>query len=184
MEADTVTKDFIADAAVFADVFNYYIYEGQQVIRPEQLARRDSVEIAPALMSDDEIRKFQINLREVLLFIKYAKDKERLREVLESNEQRFREVERRAADVIRVITNSDLKYDEKELRVDACQAIKEMREESERIGEERGEKIGILKKAKEDARNFYRLGVKVEIIAEGVNCDLKTVQTWLGLPTG
>ena len=98
--------------------------------------------IAPAQMSDEEIMRFMTSLREVLLFIKYSKDKEKLQEILASNEARFREVERRAVDVITTITNSGLKYSEKEVKVDVCQAIREMREESEKIGEQRGEKIG------------------------------------------
>ena len=40
MKADTITKDFISDAEGFADIFNYYIYEGRQVIFPEQLTER------------------------------------------------------------------------------------------------------------------------------------------------
>ncbi len=87
--------------------------------------------IAPAQMSDDEIMKFQSSLREVMLFIKYSKNKENLSRVLAANEERFREVERRAADVIETITNSGMKYDEKEKVVDVCQAIQEMRKESE-----------------------------------------------------
>ena len=31
---------------LFANIFNYYIYGGQQVILPEQLVERDSVEMA------------------------------------------------------------------------------------------------------------------------------------------
>ena len=46
MKADTATKDFISDATVFADVFNYYIYGGRQVILPEQLKEQDPVKIA------------------------------------------------------------------------------------------------------------------------------------------
>lgn len=46
MKKDTVTKDYMSDAAVFADAFNYYIYGGEQVIQPEQLTERDTVEIA------------------------------------------------------------------------------------------------------------------------------------------
>ena len=46
MKADTVTKDYVKDAGVFADIFNYYIYGGQQVILPEQLTERDSTKIA------------------------------------------------------------------------------------------------------------------------------------------
>lgn len=325
MRADTVTKEFISDAHVFADVFNYYIYDGQQVIRPEQLMECDATKIAlpygndsavvpvqkfrdvqklytamtdgsteyllygvenqtqinyampvknglydmldysgqverasrshreamkeakenrqetdsppsrkpdpgeflggfwkddqlipsvtvtiyfgsdewdgpmslfdmlkvtdsrilsyldnyhiqliaPARMSDEEIMKFQTNLREVLLYIKYSKDKKKLSEILESDKARFHEVERRAADVIRVITNSNFKYGEKELKIDVCQAIKEMQEEAQKIGD--------LNRAKKDARNFYSLGVDVEKVAQGVGYDLDTVRTWLGL---
>ncbi len=46
MKADTITKDYLSDAAVFADVFNYYIHDGEQVICPEQLEERDPTEIA------------------------------------------------------------------------------------------------------------------------------------------
>ena len=31
LKADTVTKDYVKDAGVFADIFNYYIYSGRQM---------------------------------------------------------------------------------------------------------------------------------------------------------
>lgn len=43
--------------------------------------------IAPAQMTDEEIMKFQSSLREVMLFIKYSKDKENLSRVLAANEK-------------------------------------------------------------------------------------------------
>lgn len=46
MKADVVTKTYVRDALVFADIFNYYIYGGRQVILPSQLTERDSVKIA------------------------------------------------------------------------------------------------------------------------------------------
>ncbi len=46
LKADTVTKGYVKDAGVFADIFNYYIYGGRQVILPEQLMERDSTKIA------------------------------------------------------------------------------------------------------------------------------------------
>lgn len=67
--------------------------------------------------------KFQSSLREVMLFIKYSKDKENLSRVLAANERRFREVERRAADVIEAITNSGIKYDEEDEVVNVCHEI-------------------------------------------------------------
>lgn len=327
MKADTVTKDFISDAYIFADVFNYYIYGGKQIIFPENLTERDSAKItlpygadktrvpvqkfrdvqklytimtdgkmeyilysvenqseihyamavknnlydaldyarqveeaskshrkdikqkkkiqkkptpgeflggfwkedklipsititiyfgsdqwdaplslfdmmeisdsrilscmdnyhvhliAPALMADEEIMKFQSNFREVMLFIKYSKDKEKLNKVLKENEKRFREVERRAVDVIELITNAGLHYDEREAKVDMCQAIQEMRIESERIGELKGELRGEQKKAKEDAKNFYDMGIEIEKVAQGVGYPVETVKQWLGLST-
>lgn len=40
MKADSVTKDFVSDADVFADVFNYYVYGGERVICPQELTER------------------------------------------------------------------------------------------------------------------------------------------------
>lgn len=128
--------------------------------------------IAPAQMSDEEIMKFQSSLREVMFFIKYSKDRENLNRILKANEKRFRDLERRAVNVIEAITNSGLKFDESEEAVDVCQAIQEMRMESER------------KKAQEIAKNFYEMGMDVEKIAQGVGYAVETVKEWLGLSEG
>ena len=345
MKADTITKDFLSDTIVFADVFNYYIYNGQQTILPQQLTERDTTEIvipygidgaavpiqkfrdvqnlctiktdgildyillgaeaqsdiqyampvknnlydaidyaaqveqvtkshrramkeakkpkqsnnpnksnepiirpnsgeflsgfwksdrlipsltvtiyfgvdewdaplslfdmmdikdprilscldnyhvhliAPAHMAYEDILKFQSNLREVLLFIKYSKDKKKLHKILEQNQARFREVERRAVDVIEAITHMSLEYKESEGKIDMCQAIKEMREESlqegllrgRREGKIEGRQAGLIEGKIEAAKNFYRLGIDIEKIAEGVGSNLETVKSWLGL---
>ncbi len=129
--------------------------------------------IAPAQMPDEEIMKFQSSLREVMFFIKYSKDRENLSRILKVNEKRFREVERRAADVIEAITNSGIKYEEGEEAVDVCQAIQEMRKESEQDGE--------LKKAREAAGRLYEMGLDTEKIAQAVGYAVETVKGWLGL---
>ncbi len=88
---------------------------------PDVLACMDNYHvrlIAPVRMTDEEIMKFQSSLREVLLFIKYSKDSENLSRILKVNEKRFREVERRAADVIEAVTNSGIRYDESKEAVD------------------------------------------------------------------
>ncbi len=46
LKADTIIKDYISDAAVFANVFNYDIHDGEQVISQESLQERDPAEIA------------------------------------------------------------------------------------------------------------------------------------------
>ncbi len=152
------------------------LFDMMEVSAPKVLACMDNYHvrlIAPAQMADEEIMKFQSSLREVMLFIKYAKDRENLSRILRDNEKRFREVERRAADVIEAITNAGMKYEESEEAVDVCQAIQEMRKESESQGR--------LIQAKEDAKNFYDLGVDVEKIAQAIGYAVETVKEWLGV---
>lgn len=43
---DTVTKEYIRRPDIFADVFNQFLYHGEQVIRPGDLTELDTTEIA------------------------------------------------------------------------------------------------------------------------------------------
>lgn len=154
------------------------LFDMMDVLDPEVLACMDNYHvrlIAPAQMQDEEIMKFRSSLREVMLFIKYSKDKENLSRILKDNEKRFREVERRAADVIEAITNSGIKYNEEDEVVNVCQAIQEMREESERAGERQGR----LMQAQETAKNLYEMGLDTEKIAQVVGYALETVKDWI-----
>ena len=156
------------------------LFEMMDVSDPDVLACMDNYHvrlIAPAQMTDEEIMKFQSSLREVMLFIKYSKEKENLSRVLVTNEKRFRELERRAADVIETITNSGIKYDESEEVVDVCQAIREIRMEERKIGEQDGE----LKKAREAAENLHEMGLDTDKIAQAVGYAVETVKGWLGI---
>lgn len=85
--------------------------------------------IAPKEMSDDEINEFHSNLREVMLYIKYSKDKQTLNEVV-AEDIKFQSMERQAAELINVVTGSKLKYPEGKGEVNMCLAIQQMREES------------------------------------------------------
>ena len=93
--------------------------------------------IAPGEMSDEDIDEFHSNLREVMLYIKYSKDKKKLDKIIEENPN-FQSVERQAADVINIVTGSKLRYPEGKGDVNMCLAIKQMREESELAGQIKG----------------------------------------------
>ncbi len=43
---DTVTKQYMEDTCIFADAFNYFIYDGKPVIQPERLHPLDAVATA------------------------------------------------------------------------------------------------------------------------------------------
>ena len=45
-EKDTVTKEYMQNRDTFADAFNFYLYDGEQVIKPEQLKPLDTTAIA------------------------------------------------------------------------------------------------------------------------------------------
>ena len=51
--ADAVTKAYIRKNEVFSDAFNYFMYDGEQKIRPEQLRELDTTEIAILLNEKD-----------------------------------------------------------------------------------------------------------------------------------
>ena len=90
--------------------------------------------IAPEQMSEEEIGRFHSSLKEVLLYIKYSKDKQELRRIMQEDPD-FHSLDRQAAEVINVTTNSRLKYPEGKERVDMCLAIEEMIADSEARGE-------------------------------------------------
>ena len=49
---DTVTKEYMQDNETFADVFNFLLYDGEQVIQPQQLKQLDTTQIARIQNSD------------------------------------------------------------------------------------------------------------------------------------
>ena len=80
---------------------------------------------SPAEIKDEELNKLQSNLREVMLFIKYAKDKRKLKELTSKNSS-FQSLELKAARVIDSITGINLRFTETERSVNMCQAVQEM----------------------------------------------------------
>ncbi len=62
-----ITKEYMEDTKVFADVFNHMTYQGEKVIDPKNL---------------EELAHFTSNFREVMQFIKYSEDAEKLEQAL------------------------------------------------------------------------------------------------------
>lgn len=60
---DTVTKAFVRENAVFADAFNYLIFNGKKVIQPEQLRELDTTELVQ-LVVKGKITNVTIDLSE------------------------------------------------------------------------------------------------------------------------
>ena len=99
--------------------------------------------IDPAKLTQEDLNKFTSSLREVIEYIKYSKDKEKLSRILKDNSRML--IDREAALVIKTITNTAIEISEKEEKIDMCKAIDDMLSEREAKGEIRGIEIGELR---------------------------------------
>ena len=99
--------------------------------------------IDPAKLTEKDLKKFTSSLREVIEYIKYSRDKEKLSRILKGNSRML--IDREAALVIKAITNTAIEISEKEEKIDMCKAIDDMLSEREARGEIRGIEIGELR---------------------------------------
>ena len=93
--------------------------------------------IAPGNMSDEEINQFTTSLREVMMFIKYSEEPEKLNQILETDE-RFRDLDRKAATVISTVTGMEIEVEEEEKKVNMCGALKVLLGDAKKEGVEQG----------------------------------------------
>ena len=82
---DTETKAFMSDPARFADAFNYLIYDGQPVIKPEQLKPLDTTEIA--IPYGNNARAPEQKYRDVLKMVSVMQDGKAIYVVLGAENQ-------------------------------------------------------------------------------------------------
>lgn len=85
--------------------------------------------IAPASIDDADFARFNSNLREVMSFIKYSSDKQRIDRLIVEDKS-FSQLEREAVDVLNVCVNAKIEVKEKEEVVDVCKAIQDMIDEA------------------------------------------------------
>ncbi len=100
--------------------------------------------IVPAELSTKDFQKFQTDLSEVMQYIQYPTDREKLSALLKDN-SRFSRMEWNAAMLLNEYTKSGLKFHKSGGYVDMCKAIKEIREKEYLVGHEAGFKKGCIK---------------------------------------
>ena len=166
---DAITKAYIRKNEVFADAFNYFMYDGVQVIQPERLKELDSTEIAillneketmeisdpivrryaqdyqihlinPNQIADEELEKFQSSLREVMGCIKYSRSKEKLAAFINNNPRM--NMEAAAARVMEAINHVPIRIQEGDGKFNMCEAIEEMIKDGREAGREVGRQEG------------------------------------------
>ena len=102
--------------------------------------------VSPASLSEQQAQKLSSDLKEVMLFVKYSRDKMKLRELLNTDEH-FKAIDIETAQVIRALTGTNIKINNSEEEINMCQAIEEMRnealEQGRELGIEQGRELGI-----------------------------------------
>ena len=104
--------------------------------------------IDPAGIDSDEVDKFHTSLREVLSYIKYSKDADKLAEYMNHN-QRMEHLEVGAAQVIKEVTNTKFQIPKGMEEVNMCEAIEVLMKRSETEGITQG-KLSLLKELVDD----------------------------------
>ncbi len=122
--ADTATKNFMRQNDVFADAFNFFLYQGYPVIDPGRLR-----ELNPAEIGKEEFGKFHSALGDVLEFIKYSGDKKKLVEWIYEEKPELT-LGRREVEVLNACVNAKLVIKPEEEEVKVCKAIEDYKMEA------------------------------------------------------
>lgn len=128
--------------------------------------------IAPAAIPDTDFDKFSTTLKEVLSFIKYSNDADKLEDLLSSDEG-FRKLGRKEVDVLNCCVSAKLAMSEREEVLDVCEAIRIMNERA-------AEKAAASAKVAANvavAKRLLRLGkLSYEEIAEASELSVEEVE--------
>ena len=129
--------------------------------------------IDPVKLTEEELGKFKSSLREVLMFMKYSKDEEKMDEFIRNNENMSR-MDRMAAEVMKCIGKIPMEIEEGG-EVNMCKAIDDMMEKRERKGRQEGIQKGIQKGIREgrekgiqEGKKAGQLEVLMELAMDGI----------------
>ena len=97
--------------------------------------------IAPGEMSEEELEHFTSNFREVMQFIKYSEDAEKLERLVKANAA-FATVDRKAVRVMEEMTGMKIEKEARGEKVNVCKGILGIEEKGRAAGREEGRAEG------------------------------------------
>lgn len=130
--------------------------------------------ISPYSIPDSKLDQFHTSLREVLLFIKHSKDKNRLRDIV-TTDPHFLSMDQKAGQVIKILTGSDFEIREEEETINMCKALEDLKEEWQQEGFQEGLTGAIFSLLSElgEVPNAIRVQICEEKSMEFLNLYLK-----------
>ena len=130
--------------------------------------------VVPADFQEDEYRKFHTPLGQVLEYIRVSRDKEKLEQLLQKD-PRYSRMERDSANLINIVTNSNLTYPEKGDEINMCKAIEDMRAEAKAKGRAEGREEGRAE-GREEGRaegNTERILTDLKNVMDSINISIE-----------
>lgn len=94
-----------------------------------QLEQKRTNLIAPASIPDEDFEKFHTELKQALKYVKYSSDKNKLKQMVDKDES-YSHISRKTADMINIVTGSELEYETGKDEVNMCKAIQEIKEDA------------------------------------------------------
>ena len=135
------------------------------IIEVEHMIRVDN-------MTDQQIRCFHSSMRKVLTFIKYAKDKEKMKEIMSEEDSDFYHVDRETAQFIKEMTGVNIEIQEGEEDVNMCKAWEDMaidmKNEGLQLGEQEKNRLVI--------KNMLQRDYSDEDILAIVECEPEDIE--------
>ncbi|MCD8302634.1 MAG: Rpn family recombination-promoting nuclease/putative transposase, partial [Prevotellaceae bacterium] len=132
--------------------------------------------IDPAELSDEDLDTFKSRLDLTLKVIKYANDKEKLAEIMASDE-RFNHLQRDEVRVLNVCANMGLKEPKKGGTLDMCKAVQDMIDEASEKAVEEARRLD--REAAEEARRLDQEAAEDKRV-NGLYDAIKSLITQLG----
>lgn len=123
--------------------------------------------ISPNEIDENNINKFNSELRIILKYIKYSKRKTELREVI-SKDDKFNEMSNDSVKLLSAVTKTKIKTNEEEGVVNMCKAIDDMMKDAKNEG--RNETLV------ENAINLYKNGVSLELISKSLGMSINKLK--------
>jgi hypothetical protein len=108
-------------------VYDMFSVRDKRILKYTQNYKINLIE--PASIPDEDFAKLRTELSQVLKYVKYSADKNKLKEIVDEDEV-YSNISRRTANMINVVTGSDFKIDNGKEKINMCEAIKGMREDA------------------------------------------------------
>ncbi|MBD5494149.1 MAG: hypothetical protein HDR12_07185 [Lachnospiraceae bacterium] len=121
----------------------------------------------------DTFEEYRTGLRQVFESLRYSKDKERLKEIMEENKEAYSNIDRETRDMLEVVANIKIPekfktVEEGRERYDMCKAFEDMRQEGYDEGISKGIEQGIEQEKEQGIRILIQTCQELGLTADSI----------------